>query len=97
MKLSAFKEYLQEIKNPLFVLESGEEVPAHYHLTEIGLIHKKFIDCGGLVREEDIISFQLWYAHDIDHCLTAEKTLKIIQVFEEKISSLDAEIEVEYQ
>lgn len=46
MKLSVFKEYLQEIKNPVFVLKDGEQIPAHYHLTEIGMVHKKFIDCG---------------------------------------------------
>lgn len=50
-----------------------------------------------MVREEDMISFQLWYSSDLEHCLTAKKTLKIIETFEEKISSLDAEIEVEYQ
>lgn len=96
MKLSDFKTALKN--TPLqFILEDGTIVPAHFHITEIGSITKKYIDCGGTLRNEDKIGFQLWYTHDVDHKLSAEKLLKIIEIGEEKIGLADNEIEIEYQ
>jgi len=97
MKLSAFKKYTTLSENLVFELWNGERVPAHYHLTEIGLVEKNYIDCGGKIRQEKKISLQLRTADDTDHRLTWEKTRMIIDLFEEKISSVDAEIEIEYQ
>ena len=44
---------------------------------------KKFIDCGGVIRDEKVINFQLWYSVDEDHRLEAEKLRKIIALSEE--------------
>jgi len=96
MKLSEFKNALQN--TPLqFSLEDGSVVPAHFHITEIGAITKKFIDCGGTLRNEEKVSFQLWFTHDTDHRLTTEKLLQIIEIGENKIGLKNEEIEIEYQ
>src|SRR5690606_39321042 len=67
------------------------------HVTEVGQISKKFIDCGGTIRDEKAVNFQLWYSTDNDHRLEAEKLKKIIALSEDKLGLEDAEIEVEYQ
>lgn len=97
MRLSEIKEILTELDNVEFQLENGNMVPEHFHVTEIGEINKKFIDCGGVIRHEKTINFQLWNANDFDHRLKPEKLLQIIKLSEEKLGIEDAEVEVEYQ
>jgi len=36
------------------MLENGTMVPEHFHVTEVGVVTKHFIDCGGTVRNERI-------------------------------------------
>lgn len=97
MKLSKIKEILPTLDNVEFQLENGEFVPEHFHATEVGVIIKNFIDCGGTIRNEKIISFQLWNANDFEHRLKPAKLLNIIQLSEEQLHIEDSEIEVEYQ
>lgn len=97
MKLSDFKKNLEIVDQLLFVLPSGEIVPTHFHVTEIGQINKHFIDCGGTIRNEQKVNFQLWQANDLDHRLAPQKLKDIIQLSETKLGIQDAEIEVEYQ
>ncbi len=97
MRLSAFKKALTSFDTLDFILPDGTQVPSHYHVTEVGQVTKKFIDCGGTVREEMVVNFQLWYADDKHHRLTANKLLQIINIAEEQLALQDAEIEVEYQ
>ncbi|PRD47849.1 DUF6428 family protein [Sphingobacterium haloxyli] len=97
MKLSHIKEILPTLGNVEFQLEDGTFVPEHFHVTEIGQIIKHFIDCGGVIRKEKAISFQLWNANDYQHRLKPGKLLNIIKLSEEKLGIEDAEIEVEYQ
>lgn len=97
MKLSTFKQQISTLENMNFLLPNGEKLPSHYHLTEVGQVSKLFVDCGGVVREERLVSFQLWHANDFDHRLNAEKMLKIIALAENRLGLQDAEIEVEYQ
>src|SRR5690606_34531060 len=78
-------------------LENGAIVPEHFHVTEVGVITKRFIDCGGTIRDEKVVNFQLWNANDIEHRLKPGKLLDIIELSEEKLGIEDAEIEVEYQ
>src|SRR5690606_3427982 len=72
-------------------------VPEHFHITEIGMVTKHFIDCGGTIRNEKAVNFQLWNANDFEHRLKPAKLLNIIKLSEEKLGMEDAEIEVEYQ
>lgn len=97
MKLSEVKKVLATLENVDFELENGMRVPAHFHITEVGEINKKFIDCGGVVRNEAVVNFQLWEAGDYDHRLSPSKLLNIIRISEEKLGIQDLEVEVEYQ
>ncbi|MFY7898713.1 MAG: DUF6428 family protein [Chitinophagaceae bacterium] len=97
MKLSAVKSELHNVQQVVFELENGTPVPTHFHITEIGQIEKKFIDCGGVIRFDKKINFQLWNANDTEHLLKPSKLLQIIELAEEKLGISDAEIEVEYQ
>lgn len=97
MKLSNIKEILPALDNVEFQLENGTFVPEHFHVTEIGVITKHFIDCGGTIRNEKVVNFQLWNANDFEHRLKPTKLLNIIKLSEEKLGIEDAEIEVEYQ
>lgn len=97
MRLSEIKEILPTLENVEFELENGDFVPEHFHVTEVGQITKKFIDCGGVVREEKAVNFQLWNADDLEHRLNPAKLLHIIILSEDKLGIEDAEIEVEYQ
>jgi len=97
MKLSQIKEILPGLNNVEFQLENGAFVPEHFHVTEVGQVTKNFIDCGGIIRHEKAVNFQLWDADDYEHRLKPAKLLHIIQLSEEKLGMEDAEIEVEYQ
>ncbi len=97
MKLSEIKEILPSLENVSFVLDNGHVVPEHFHVSEIGMVTKHFIDCGGVIRIEKKVNFQLWDANDFDHRLKPTKLLNIIKLSEEKLGIEDSEIEVEYQ
>ena len=97
MKLSKVKSLLHKLENIVFQLENGNLVPEHFHVTEVGMITKNFIDCGGIIRNEKVANFQLWNANDFEHRLKPTKLLNIIQLSEEKLGIEDLEIEVEYQ
>ena len=97
MKLSEIKNQLQQLETIAFQLPNGELVPNHFHVTEVGKITKHFIDCGGTVRKEEVVNFQLWNANDFDHRLHPEKLMQIIELSEKTLGIEDLEIEVEYQ
>jgi hypothetical protein len=98
MKLSEIKHILKNLETVTFQLPNQTFVPQHFHVTEVGVITKNFIDCGGKVREEQTIGFQLWEANDYDHRLAPAKLNSIIEL-SEKVLHLnpDLAIEVEYQ
>jgi hypothetical protein len=97
MKLSEIKGILPTLDNVEFQLENGTFVPEHFHVTEVGQITKNFIDCGGVIRHEKVVNFQLWNADDYEHRLKPKKLLHIIRLSEDKLGIEDSEIEVEYQ
>mgnify|MGYP003608889170 FL=1 len=97
MKLSEVKQILPTLENVAFELENGSFVPDHFHVTEVGIISKNFIDCGGKIRSEKVVNFQLWNADDFEHRLKPNKLLSIIQLSEDRLSIEDLDIEVEYQ
>lgn len=97
MKLSQAKNILNSVEEVNFLLPNGTLVPEHFHVTEVGLITKNFIDCGGTVRKETVVNFQLWEANDFEHRLKPQKLLNIIELSEKVLGIEDFEIEVEYQ
>lgn len=97
MKLSKVKDLLLHLESVDFELPDGTKVPAHFHVTEVGIVSKHFIDCGGTVRDEKVANFQLWNANDTDHRLKPQKLLNIIGLSERILGMPDLEVEVEYQ
>ena len=49
MRLSEFKNSLVKQELLTFKLPNGTKIPSHFHVTEVGLITREFIDCGGLL------------------------------------------------
>ncbi|SHK32116.1 DUF6428 family protein [Hymenobacter psychrotolerans] len=97
MKIFEMKQALAGLQTVSFRLPSGEYLPAHFHVTEVGLVSKHFIDCGGVERRETVANFQLWEAGDYDHQLAPQKFLHILKLSEKILGSEDLDIEVEYQ
>ncbi|MCI9846429.1 DUF6428 family protein [Flavobacterium pectinovorum] len=97
MKLSEIKIILETVETVNFQLPNGNFVPEYFHVTEVGLITKNFIDCGGTVRKETLVNFQLWNANDFEHRLKPQKLIDIIELSEKVLGIEDFEIEVEYQ
>lgn len=97
MKLSEFKKHLETARAVNFQLPNGIPVPEHFHVTEVGVVTKHFIDCGGTVRNEKVANFQLWNASDTDHRLKPQKLSGIIALSEKVLGMEDLDIEVEYQ
>jgi len=97
MTLHQLKEQLQQQTTLAFELPNGSLVPYHFHVTEVGKVTKHFIDCGGVIRKEEVVNLQLWEADDYDHRLHPEKMLQILTLSEKAFNLQDLEIEVEYQ
>lgn len=98
MKLSEAKQSLGQLSIINFRLPDGSYVPQHFHVTEVGLVTKNFIDCGGVERQERVVNFQLWKAGDYDHRLAPQKFLRILDISKKVLGDAeDLDIEVEYQ
>lgn len=98
MKLNELKSLLEENDNKLinFCLPD-HNVPCHFHLTEVGIESKVFIDCGGTTRNNRYCVLQLWVAHDTDHRLNSKKMLSILDLSKKIIDNDNIEIKVEYE
>lgn len=97
MNISEMKQSLVGLQAVNFRLPTGEYLPAHFHVTEVGLVTKHFIDCGGVERRETVANFQLWEAGDYDHRLAPQKFLHILNLSARILGSEELAIEVEYQ
>lgn len=97
MKISDLKHYLSKVTELNFKLPDGTDIPAHFHLTEIGLITKHFVDCGVSIHLDKWASMQIWVANDTEHRLHPDKLQKIIDNSKKIIGTEDLEVEVEYQ
>jgi hypothetical protein len=97
MKISEIKQKLADLEAINFRLPDGSYIPSHFHVTEVGLVTKHFIDCGGVERTETVANFQLWEAGDYDHRLAPQKFLHILTLSKKVLGDEDLDIEVEYQ
>ena len=79
------------------MLPGGEFVPAHFHVTEVGRVHKDFIDCGGTTRSTTTCVLQTWVAEDTDHRLTTTKLAGILKLAAPLLRSDELPVEVEYE
>jgi hypothetical protein len=99
MKLTELKKNLAEhpYANLRFHLPNGDFVPIHAHVTEVARIDKKFVDCGGTLRNDSLCRLQTWFSDDVDHRLTAGKLLKILDKAASFLGSDDLEVDVEHE
>lgn len=97
MKISDVKKALAGLEAINFKLPDGSYVPTHFHLTEVGLVTRHFVDCGGLERKDSVANFQLWEADDYDHRLAPQKFLRILDLSKKVLGDADLPVEVEYQ
>lgn len=81
----------------MFQLPDGGLVPAHFHITEVGHVTKRFIDCGGTRRELETCLLQLWVHDDVDHRLTAGKLAGIFAKAGEVLPNDQLPVEIEYE
>ncbi len=97
MLLSELTSFLSGAREFSIQLPDGTLVPRHFHVTEVGEVTRRFIDCGGTRRHERVINLQLWNADDYDHRLAPEKLRSILDLARRDLDLGDLEIEVEYQ
>jgi len=97
MKIQFFLQTLASMSELRWSLPDGSLVPAHAHVTEVALMTRRFVDCGGTHRMERRIQLQLWVANDVDHRLEPTKLLRIIRETEAWMEWDNHEVEIEYQ
>src|SRR4051812_37298300 len=100
MKLAEFKAALSAHSDSgiLFVFDDGDTIPPNFHVTEVGHVLKRFVDCGGTKRTSEACVLQAWVAaNDADHRLTAGKLAKIIELGCSLLPSDSLEVEIEYE
>ena len=97
MKLSEFRNHLDNLDDLSFTLTDGSMVPSHFHITEAGLLTKHFIDCGKTIHKKKTAVFQLWTAEDYNHRLKPATVASIIDKSHKVFNGEDPEVEIEYQ
>jgi hypothetical protein len=99
MKLTELKAILREHPSayPPFILPDGDHVPAHFHITEVGHVTKRFIDCGGKLHDRtDTCLLQTYVADDVDHRMDAGTFAKILDLGAQVLPHDDMPVEIEY-
>ena len=98
LKLDELKSILRAhpTAHPRFLLPDGEQIPAHFHITEVGYVAKKFVDCGGTFREREACVLQTYVAEDFDHRLKAGRFADILDLGRAILPGDDLDVEVEW-
>ena len=98
MKYEALRRALERYPTtlPRFILPSGDYVPAHAHVTEVGHVVRNFIDCGGLTGKEERAVLQTHVGDDTEHRLRSDRFAKILQLGNRVIPSAELDVDVEY-
>jgi hypothetical protein len=100
MNLAEFQTLLNAHpdKTLRLTLPDGRAVAAEFHVTEVGHVTKRFIDCGGTVRSVESVTLQTWVAeNDAAHRLTAGKLAKIIGLAAPVLPTHDLPVEIEHE
>ena len=102
MKLSQFTNLLQSHSEKQFrlVLPGDHAVPVSFHITEVGHVAKKFIDCGGRLHTVQTCQLQAWLGNDTNHRLLAGKMAGVLGLAEAKgvlPAGVDPDMEIEYE
>ena len=99
MTVSEFTHHLESNSGAelRFLLPDGGLIPAHAHVTEVGRVDKRFVDCGGTRREQASCVLQTWVAEDVEHRLTPEKLARIIASASALLQDPALPVEIEYE
>lgn len=102
MKLSHFTNLLQAHPDKQFhlVLPGDSPVPISFHITEVGHVTKKFIDCGGKLHTIQTCQLQAWLGNDTDHRFLAGKMAGVLNLAGAKgvlPIGEDLDVEIEYE
>ena len=84
-------------RHPRFIFPDGATIPGHFHITEVGHVSKRFIDCGGKLQEPtETCVLQTHVAGDVDHRLTGAVFAKILDIGRQVLPHDKLEVEIEY-
>lgn len=99
MNLSQLKELLSTHSDHYFRIQlpDGEAVPVSFHVTEVGRVHKTFLDCGGRLRESITCQLQIWVGSDYDHRIETGKMASILNKAKEYLPDETVSVELEYE
>ena len=99
MKLSELKSLLAEHSDRFFRirLPDGGAVPVSFHVTEVGQMHKTFIDCGGKLRETTTCQLQVWVGDDYQHRIETGKMASILDKAKSILPDDSVPVEIEYE
>lgn len=99
MKISELKSALAANPeyNLRFVLPDGARVPAHAHVTEVARVEKRFVDCGGTLRNDVFCRLQTWVADDLHHRLNGGKLLGILAKAATILGPEDLDVDIEHE
>lgn len=78
-------------------LPDGDAIPLSFHVTEIGHIHKTFLDCGGTRREIQTCQLQIWVGEDYDHRIETRKLAGILEKGKPLLPDETVPVEIEYE
>lgn len=81
----------------VFRLPGGTQVPAHFHITEVGHVTRRFVDCGGTRRVQETCLLQLWVHDDTEHRLTAGKLASVFERVGDILEDLSLPVELEHE
>ena len=98
MKLSDLRGVLEKHPGtfPRFILPSGDSIPLHAHVPEVGHVVRNFIDCGGVMGKSETVLLQTHVGQDTDHRLKTDRFAKILQLGERVLPHDQLEVEIEY-
>lgn len=99
MILRELKSLLRQHPQRFFrlVLPDDSAVPVSFHITEVGRIHKTFIDCGGTLRESSACQLQVWVGRDYDHRIETGKMAGILDKGASILGDESLPVEIEYE
>jgi len=99
MNLSELKSLLSEFSNRHFriSLPDDSSVPLSFHVTEIGHVHKAFLDCGGTLRETHTCQLQVWVGEDYKHRIETGKMAGILEKAKALLPDGNVPVEIEYE
>jgi hypothetical protein len=99
MNITDFVSHLRaHSEKPLsFRFPDGGFVAPHFHITEVGHVQKRFIDCGGTRRMLETCLLQTWVHDDVDHRLVAGKLAMIFDKAGDVLPHHDLPVEIEHE